>query len=65
VISLCIYLLYLRSHFVPKIIWITLSCLEGTVLEMLTTWLKNASPSKERVGLTENCVGTTTSSTVG
>jgi hypothetical protein len=32
---------------------------------MLTTWLKDASPSTRRVGLTRDCTGTTTSSILG
>jgi len=30
----------------------TLLCLEGELSRMLTTWLKDESPSKRRVGLT-------------
>jgi len=43
----------------------TLSHSEGAVSEMPTTWLKDASPSKGRVGLTKNCIDTTTSSNIG
>jgi hypothetical protein len=42
-----------------------LSCSEGVGSGMLTTWLKDASPSTRRVGLTEDFTGTNTSSILG
>jgi hypothetical protein len=42
-----------------------LSCSKGIVPEMLKACLKDASVSKGRVGLIGDCIGMTTSSTIG
>jgi hypothetical protein len=42
-----------------------LSHSEGAGSGMLMTWLKDASPSTRRVGLTRDCTGMTTSSILG